>query len=680
MNINTDVGIRAVIDALPFSVLLVDEDHRILLANRAVGSGLGLDPATLAGQYCPKAVHGLESAFPGCPLEESVARGTAVEKELFDEKRGRWLKSCVYPAGILSAEGKRVYVHMVDDITGVKRGQEEMEITNQNRAMLNALLRISLEDISLTEILHNMLEAILSVSWLDILPKGAIFLVGETPERLMLAVHKGLPPFLLEACRSVAFGKCLCGMAALSAKTVFNDHLEASHEITYEGIQPHGHYCVPLMSGQEVLGVLNVYVAPGHSRNNREEEFLGAVANVLAGVIIHRKSEKERESVTAQLRQSQKLESIGRLAGGIAHDFNNVLTVISGYAEMLLADMREGDSYYRKIEAIKKSADHAAALTQQLLAFSRRQVLQPRALDLNAVIKDQRMMLGRLIGEDIALEMKLDRNLGQVMIDPGQMAQVIMNLVVNARDAMPAGGMITIETSNVELDETYAGSHVSVIPGPYVMVAIKDTGVGMDIETQAHIFEPFFTTKEAGKGTGLGLAMVDGIVKQSGGNIWVYSEPGRGTIFKIYLARLVGHTDKTGQSEVQHSGAGGKETILVVEDQAEVRELVCGVLLSKGYRVLEGADGVKARALSDLNPGAVDLLLSDMVMPGIGGPELAEALRNEQPEMKVLFMSGYTERATDKRATLKQDEAFIQKPFGPAALARKVREVLDTGG
>jgi signal transduction histidine kinase len=677
MNIKTDVSLQSVIDAFPFYVMLVNEDHRILLANRAVGSDLGLDPASLAGRYCPRAIHGLDSIFPGCPLEESVAQGTAVEKELFDEKRGRWLKSCIYPAGILTGEGKRIFVHMVHDITGVKQGQEETEKANQNRAMLDTLLRMSLDDISLAETLNNMLEAILSVSWLDILPKGAIFLAEDNPDRLMLTVQKGLPPFLQEACRSIAFGKCLCGMAASSAKTVFSENLEVSHEITYEGIQSHGHYCVPLMNGQEVLGVLNVYVAPGHSRNRREEEFLGAVANVLAGVIRHKKSEQEREAVTSQLRQSQKMESIGRLAGGIAHDFNNVLTVISGYAEMLLEKTHEGDPGYKKVDSIKKSADHAATLTQQLLAFSRRQVLQPLVLDLNAVIRDQRMMLGRLIGEDIKIEMKLAKNLGQVMIDPGQMSQVIMNLVINARDAMPAGGRIIIETSNVELDETYAGLHISVIPGSYVMVAITDTGVGMDTETQAHIFEPFFTTKELGKGTGLGLAMVDGIVKQSGGSIWVYSEPGRGTTFKIYLARLVGHAEKSGKQEVRHPDAGGNETILVAEDQAEVRELVCEVLRSKGYRVLEGADGEKARALSDQHPGAVDLLLSDLVMPGIGGPELAEAIRIKRPATKILFMSGYTERAAHQRSTLKKDEAFIQKPFGPAALARKVREVLD---
>jgi len=677
MNMGNGIGLQAIIDALPFYVLLVDEEHRILNANRAVITGLGLDPASIAGQYCPKAVHGLDTPFPGCPLEEAVAQGTAVEKEMFDEKHSRWLKSCIYPMDLLSGEGKRIYVHSVHDITEAKQAQTEMASSSKNQAMLNNLLRISLEDIALPEMLDRMLGAILSVSWLDILPKGAIFLVEERPERLILTAQKGLSPHLLESCRSVPFGKCLCGIAAVERKTVFKNHLDESHAITYEGILPHGHYCVPVMIGREILGVLNVYVSAGHLRSPREEEFLGAVASVIAGAVLHRKSEKEREEVTIQLRQSQKMESIGRLAGGVAHDFNNVLTVIGGYCEMLLGNLPAGDPSFRKIEAIKKSADHASSLTHQLLAFSRRQVLQPQPLDLNVIIGDLRMMLGRLIGEDIALEPRLAGDLGKIMADPGQITQVIMNLAVNARDAMPGGGTIIIETSNVDLDETYAGSHVSVVPGKYVMLVIKDNGIGMDQETQAHIFEPFFTTKETGKGTGLGLSMVFGIVKQSGGNIWVYSEPGKGTMFRIYMPRMGGDAESAGQKAGETRETRGSEAILVAEDQIDVRELVCEVLRSKGYRVLEAQNGASAAALGERHAEPIELLVTDLVMPGIGGQELAEMIRGKRPVIKVLYMSGYTERATFQPAILRRHEAFIQKPFGPEALARKVREVLD---
>jgi signal transduction histidine kinase/ActR/RegA family two-component response regulator len=397
-------------------------------------------------------------------------------------------------------------------------------------------------------------------------------------------------------------------------------------------------------------------------------------------------AEKERtEAVDAlrnteeQLQQSQKLEAVGRLAGGISHDFNNLLTAIMGYSDLTLNRLSEKDPLKRNLIEIKKAGERAAALTRQLLAFSRKQVLQPKVLDLNIVVSDLEKMLRRMIGEDIELTTSLQPQLGNVKADPGQMEQVIMNLVVNARDAMPAGGKVTIETANVYLDESYARQHLAVASGPYIMLAVSDTGTGMDAETQTHMFEPFFTTKEAGKGTGLGLSMVYGIVKQSGGNIWIYSEMGRGTTFKIYFPRVAASAEKYTHSAAALDIPTGSETILLVEDADMVRDLAREVLEEiSGYRVLEAANADAAFMICEKHQGHIDLLLTDVVMPGGSGSEVSAKVRALKPDIRVLYMSGYTDDAIVRHGVLEAGLNFIQKPFTPNALALKVREVLDS--
>jgi two-component system cell cycle sensor histidine kinase/response regulator CckA len=386
-------------------------------------------------------------------------------------------------------------------------------------------------------------------------------------------------------------------------------------------------------------------------------------------------AEEELRKTEEQLILSQKLESVGRLAGGIAHDFNNMLTAINGYSELTLRQLREDDPLRPHIEEIKKAGERSADLTRQLLAFSRRQMLQPKVLDINKIVSDTAVMLQRLIGEDISLISVLGSDVAPIEADPGQLSQVILNLVVNARDAMPTGGTITIETKNVYLDEQYAKQHIAVKPGPYVMLSVSDTGTGMDAVTQKQIFEPFFTTKELGKGTGLGLATVYGIVKQSNGNIWVYSEVGKGTAFKIYLPRIEEGSD----APVEHpSPAGffwGTETILVVEDEDMVRSLSREVLESCGYTVLEATNGMEA--LSMCAEHEINLLITDIVMPQMGGRELAEKLSEAYPKIRVLFTSGYTDDAIVRHGIIEDDASFIQKPFNLDALARRVRELLD---
>jgi PAS domain S-box-containing protein len=381
-----------------------------------------------------------------------------------------------------------------------------------------------------------------------------------------------------------------------------------------------------------------------------------------------------------QLRQSQKMEAVGQLAGGVAHDFNNLLTAINGYSALALQRLEGPHPIKSYLEEVKKAGERAANLTRQLLAFGRKQILQPLALDLNGVVSDMNKMLRRLIGEDIVFATKLDTDLGKVMADPGQIEQVLVNLIVNARDAMPQGGNLTVETKNVELDEEYGSKHVGVTPGKYVLLAVSDTGEGMSEEVRQRVFEPFFTTKEKGKGTGLGLSTVYGIVNQSGGNIWIYSEPGRGTTFKVYLPEVECERREPAERVAEVAPRGGSETVLVVEDEEVVRGLARRILEQAGYLVVEASRADQALRFCSARAADVDLLLTDVVMPEMSGKELADKLKSQYPKLKILFMSGYTDEAIVHHGVLDPSVEFLQKPFTPATLVRKVRDVLDLNG
>ena len=409
----------------------------------------------------------------------------------------------------------------------------------------------------------------------------------------------------------------------------------------------------------------------------RTHQLAAANTSLLAEVSERKSAQAELERSEEQLRQSQKMEAIGQLAGGVAHDFNNLLTAICGHSELSLKRLTPEDPLHRHLEQIKKSGERAAALTRQLLAFSRKQILQPKIIDLNQIVVDMNKMLQRLIGEDVDLMMGLAADLGKVKADPNQIEQILLNLSINARDAMPKGGRLTIETSNVHLSEEYSHDHVSVRPGQYVMLAVSDNGCGMDAETQGHIFEPFFTTKEVGKGTGLGLATVYGIVQQSEGTIWLYSEVGQGTAFKIYLPCAEVSVKEVEVEADDFESLQGTETVLLVEDEAVVREMATEILRDSGYHVLEAKHGPEAIILARQHSGVIDLMLTDVVMPQMSGRELAEQLSPSRRDMKVLYMSGYTDDAIVHHGVLDEGTAFIGKPFTPSALARKVREILD---
>jgi two-component system, cell cycle sensor histidine kinase and response regulator CckA len=383
----------------------------------------------------------------------------------------------------------------------------------------------------------------------------------------------------------------------------------------------------------------------------------------------------DRRALEDQFRQAQKMEAVGRLAGGVAHDFNNLLMVISGYAEVILAKLEVEHPLREKAEAIQQASDRATTLTRQLLAFSRKQLLELKVVDVNSIVADMERLLRPLIGENVELVAKLAPEAGYTRADAGQLEQVLMNLVVNAKDAMPGGGKLSIQTRNIVLDESHRRGQTFLRPGEYVMLTVSDTGMGMDKETQSRIFEPFFTTKEKSKGTGLGLSTVYGIVKQSGGYVVVQSEPGHGTSFHIYLPRVEG-TAENQTAPVAHAAAGGSETILLVEDEESVRQLVRDTLLAKGYKVVEACNGEAGLAAAAVQPGAIDLVITDVVMPGMGGRDMVRQLTKNRPETRVLYLSGYTEDAIVSEGSIESGTAFLQKPFTLQNLSRKVREVL----
>jgi PAS domain S-box-containing protein len=444
-----------------------------------------------------------------------------------------------------------------------------------------------------------------------------------------------------------------------------DDHIvvEAAEEASKRGERFQAEYRVICKDGRVIWVSDTAVVVPGSNAHP-----------LMEGIIV---DITDRKQLEGQLQQARRMEAVGRLAGGIAHDFNNLLTIIKGYTELGLTRAKNQPELRADMERIEDASERAAGLVRQLLAFSRRQVLQPKVLDLNGIVVGLDKLLRRLMDEDIEMKTIVGKELGTIKADPGQVEQVIMNLVVNARDAMPDGGRLTVETENVELDGAYAKDHATVRPGRYVMLAVSDTGVGMSGDTIAHIFEPFYTTKESGRGTGLGLSTVYGIVKQSGGYIWVYSEPGEGTTFKVYLPRVDEPAEALPATKASSADRVGTETILLVEDEPQLRELTRSVLAARGYSVVEALNADEAERLVEKYGSKIHLLLTDVIMPGMSGRELAKRLSARHPAMRVLYMSGYTYNVIAQGGTLERGVAFLQKPFTPSALIEKVREVLD---
>jgi signal transduction histidine kinase/CheY-like chemotaxis protein len=569
-------------------------------------------------------------------------------------------------------------------ITSIVRDITERKRAENRQATQLAISYILAESHTLADAAPQLLKAVCDIAGWDL---GALWLVDHDAGLLRCADIWSAPSLnaaeFTARSREMTFapGVGLPGRVWAGGKAhwipdiVVDPNFPRAPSAAQEGL--HAACGFPIRRVGDIHGVIEFFSRDVREPDAHAIQMMAEIGFKVSEFVERKQAEEALRLKEEELRQSQKMEAVGRLAGGIAHDFNNLLTVITGYSQLLLG-RRGSDAPDRvEIEEINTAGARAAALTRQLLAFSRRQVLQPKVLELNAVVGNMERMLRPLIGEDIALHTVLQPQLGRVLADPGQIEQVIMNLAVNARDAMPHGGRLTIETANVELNETYARRLLTITPGPHVLLAVSDTGCGMDAETQKRIFEPFFTTKERGKGTGLGLSTVYGIVKQSGGSIWVYSEPGRGTTFKIYLPRVEAPAESVEPDTARARPPTGTETILLVEDEAGVRSLGRAALQVYGYTVLEATDGDEAIRICDGRRDAIHLLVTDMVMPEMDGRTLAERLTARLPRMKVLYLSGYAGGAIVENGLLNTGAAFLPKPFTPLTLARKVREVLD---
>jgi signal transduction histidine kinase/ActR/RegA family two-component response regulator len=496
---------------------------------------------------------------------------------------------------------------------------------------------------------------------------------------------QGTEPILTER---IGIHTSASGTAVLTGEPLIVNDLDSNTQLN----RPHrdallrlGHRAFlakPVAIGERVAGLLVVCRASPFSGEDLAiaSAFASQAATALENARLYQEIQRayaELSTTQDQLVQAQKMEAVGRLAGGVAHDFNNLMTVIMGRAMLMGAHLGAGHPLRRHVDIVKETSDRAATVTRQLLAFSRKQILQPKIVDLNALVSGMERMLRPLIGEDIDLVTVAGRGLSPVRVDASQFEQVLVNLAVNARDAMPAGGRLTIETANVAIDESEAHAHLGLEPGRYVMVAMSDTGCGMDAATARQSFEPFFTTEEPGKGTGLGLSMVYGTVKQSGGFIYVYSEPGIGTTFKIYLPPAEGSIETGVEPSVPASAPRGTETLLIVEDDENVRELLRDILADLGYTILMAENGAAALDICERNAAGIDLVLTDVVMPRLSGPDMVRRLSELRPGLKVLYVSGYTDHAIVHHGVLDRGTPFLEKPFTPVNIGRKVRQVLD---
>ena len=520
--------VALLLEQVPFYALLVDSTHHIVYANAAVARDLVVESGAILGKYCPQAVHCMDQPFPGCPLEAAVVSGTSEEREFLDENSGRWLRSAIHPTRMRSSAGLPVFLHFIEDISDKRKAQQERDDLLHSEQVLGELLRIGQQPISLDAQLARMLDRVLSVPWLRIEPRGAVFLVNDAEVGLEMRVNRGLGSHLQERCASVPFGHCLCGRAAKEREVVFAGDVDVRHEHTYPGMSPHGHYCLPIQSDAMLLGVLCLYVQEGHPRDAREERFLQAAADVMAGVIRHQKLEE-------RLRQSQRMEALGRLAAGVAHDFNNILSVVASGGERLVRKLGADHPLQADAARMARAGQRAEALVHQLLSFARADPEAREVLDLGKVVFETTGMLRELVrGRQVTLGVEPATEALRVPVSRVHVEQVLLNLIVNARDAMPDGGSITITFDSLSVGDPRVHD---MAPGPYASLTVSDTGCGISADVIDRIFEPFFTTKSKDGRSGLGLSVVYGIVQQANGKITVSSHPGQGTTFHIYLPR-----------------------------------------------------------------------------------------------------------------------------------------------
>lgn len=663
---------RVLLESAPDAMLIVNAAGQITVANAQTEKMFGYRREELLGQPVEmlvptrhRAAHpGHRATFAASPRLRPMGAGLELDGV---RKDGTEFPVEISLSPVPAEDGVRV-ISAIRDISDRKKLEEELrqakrELEGRVEARTTELVRMNqtLEaEIKRRGRAQDELgrERDRAKRYLDI--AGVALLALDRAGRITLINKKG--QMLLGYTESELLGKnwfdtCMPAHVRADAESTFQKLLAGELIERWEG---------PVLTrggGERLVSWYNSLVRDG-------------VGNIL-GTLSSGEDITERKRLEAQLRQSHKMEAIGRLAGGIAHDFNNLMGVILGDSQLLLADPKLDDTQRNAIEEIKEAGDRTASLTRQLLAFSRKQFLEPRVLNLNDSLAGFQSMVERLVGPQINLIFKLQPELGLVLADPSQILQLVLNLLVNARDSMPHGGQITIETANADLDMGFAAAHPGTQPGPHVLLSVTDNGEGMDQETMAHIFEPFFTTKQDGQGSGMGLAIVYGIVEQSGGTIWAYSELRQGTVFKIYLPRVTGTAEASSEAETAEELPQGSETILLVEDAGLLRRVTREFLQRIGYTVLTAADGLEAIETSRQYRNRIHLLLTDLAMPGMNGQELADRLLTDRPEMKVLYTSGYVGKVTQQLDTANLTGAFIEKPYTWEGLARKVRRLLD---
>jgi PAS domain S-box-containing protein len=648
---------RALVETTGTGYVTVDLAGRVIDANAEylrIAGGRTLDE--IRGRSVLEWTAPYDQARNAAAVADAAEQGSIRELEIdYVDREGRAIPVEINGTRIETASGPVLLV-LCRDITRRKLDERSIREGHEQLQMLNALLRISLSSQPLQEKLERMLRQLLKSPRFTVEASGIFIKDGE---RLTLAAHVGLSPPIVAACGTLPLGRCLCGEVARTGREIHKASVDAEHHVTFDGMAQHGHLCLPLEGDGKVLGVLNLYLPPGEALDARTRELARGAASILAGVILLSHSEQ-------RFLQAQKMEAIGKLAGGVAHDFNNILTVIKSDSEFLLESLATDDPRRQDAQEIHEAGERAAALTRQLLAFSRKQVLAPRVVNLNEVVTAVTRMVARVLGEDVALTVRLHPRPVLAFVDQGQMEQVLMNLVVNARDAMPQGGVVTLETAVAE----QAGEGFAVL-------SVGDTGAGIAPEILDHIFEPFFTTKPKGKGTGLGLSMVYGIVAQSGGDIEVESAPGRGSLFRVLLpVRREDALVRSGDSEVERV-VSGTESVLVVEDDDVVRTIAAKALAHAGYRVLAAPHAAAALELLRDEGIGVDLLLTDLLLPGMNGKDLAAIVVERRPGTRVLYMSGFEDGTLARHGVLEAGLLLLPKPFTPSSLRRYVRDVLD---
>ncbi len=675
--------LRAITDSAHDAITLTDSTGKLTYWNRAAEKIFGYSKEEALGEkhYNLLLPAGTRDEFKSSmttfsEMGKSPMFGKTVE--LVAVKKSGVEFPIELSSSTIKVHGEWSAVCIIRDITLRKRVEEDIKKSLQHQLVLDSLLHISLENTSLNELLQHSLDKILSIPWLNIMSKGSIFLTKEGTDSLEVKAHIGLTDEILEKCSTIQFGECLCGMAAATGKIKFTGSVTPEHSIIYNGMLPHGHYNIPILTNNKVIGIINLYVKEGHNYSAQEVAFLESVSKTLASMIKRKKMEEEKEKLWDQLLQSQKLESVGRLAGGMAHDFNNILTGIIGYGELAYSDLPEDHPVRKNLKVIIDSGVKAAKLVKQILAFSRKQILEMQKNDLNSIIDSMSKMLVRVIGEDVKLQTSFKAPAKAVLVDATQIEQVLLNLAVNARYAMPNGGWLTIETNSVNVGDEFAQHHDGAKTGEHIVITVTDTGSGMSNEIREKVFEPCFTTKEKGRGTGLGLSTAFGIIKQHNGIITVDSQLGEGTTFRIYIPVIDGSIIKKEKSEKKKQAikVKGNETVLVVDDNTTTRSMIVETLKKHGYKLLEAVNGEEGLSISDQFDGNIDVMITDVIMTGINGWELYREMIKRRPAIKTIFTSGYIDNPIVKNSILENKHQFMRKPLHTKSLLDELQKAL----